>query len=132
MRQMRLKDLPDVREGHFLKGVIPGKYLCQGTLGYKKPGQRTHSHDGPGGADRHVHDDCEVFIIVQGKAVMQLDGKEYPLTAGDVFIVEPGEDHHLISDADDPCINLWLHAGSERHKDQRLEGLQKGNASTRV
>jgi len=35
-----------------------------------------------------------------------------------VFIVEPGEDHHLISDGEDPCINLWLHAGPTRHPDQ--------------
>ncbi|HUU42600.1 MAG TPA: cupin domain-containing protein, partial [Planctomycetota bacterium] len=86
---MRLTNLPDVREGHFLKGVIPGKFIREGTLGYKRPGQRTHAFDGPGGKDHHVHSDCEVFIIVQGKAVMQLDGKEYPMTVGDVMIVEP-------------------------------------------
>ena len=121
MKMMRLKDLPDNREGHFLKDVVPGKFICGGTLGYKRPGQRTHSFDGPGGRDYHVHDDHEVFIIVQGKAVMELGGKEYPLTVGDVFIVEPGEDHHLVADADDPCINLWLHTGPERSKEQSPE-----------
>ena len=125
MKQMRLKDLPDNREGHFLKGVIPGDYICQGTMGYKKPGQRTHSFDGPGGKDYHVHDDCEAFIIVQGRAVMQCDGKEYPLTVGDVFIVEPGEDHHLVSDKNDPCINLWLHTGPERSKEQLPDPLRE-------
>lgn len=49
---------------------------------------------------------------------MGLDGEMHPMVTGDVFIVEPGEDHHLISDDVDPCINLWLHAGPERHPDQ--------------
>lgn len=118
MKRYRLNQLPDVREGHFLSGLLPGRYISRGTMSYKKPGVRTHSHDGPGGLDRHVHDDCEAFVILQGKAVMEVDGQRIPLVTGDVLIVEPGEDHHLISDTEDPCINLWLHAGPERHPDQ--------------
>ena len=118
MIKLRLNQLPDVREGHFLRGLIPGKYLCEGSLSYKPPGLRTHTNDGPGGRDRHVHDDREVFIILQGKAMMELNGQMHPMVTGDVFIVEPGENHHLISDAVDPCINLWLHAGPERHPNQ--------------
>jgi mannose-6-phosphate isomerase-like protein (cupin superfamily) len=112
----RLTELPDTREGHFLKGIVPGAYLYQGGLGFKQLGQRTHSHDGPGGSDRHVHDDCEVFVILQGKAQMELNGELHPLTCGDVCVVEPGEDHHLVADENDPCVNLWLHAGPERHE----------------
>ena len=118
MIKLRLNQLSDVREGHFLKGLIPGKYLCEGILSYKPPGLRTHTDDGPGGRDWHVHEDHEVFIILQGKATMELDGEMHPMVTGDVFIVEPGEDHHLISDMEDPCINLWLHAGPERHPGQ--------------
>ncbi len=118
MIKLRLGQLPDVREGHFLKGLIPGEYLCEGLLSYKPPGLRTHTSDGPDGRDWHVHKDHEVFIILQGKATMELDGEMHPMVTGDVFIVEPGEDHHLISDIEDPCINLWLHAGPERHPDQ--------------
>ncbi|MDH7570504.1 MAG: cupin domain-containing protein, partial [Armatimonadota bacterium] len=104
MKRYRLNELPDVREGHFLKGILPGEYLCKGTLSYKKPNVRTHTNDGPGGIDRHVHeDDCEAFVILQGKAIMELNGERIPLVTGDVVIVEPGEDHHLISDAHDPC-----------------------------
>ncbi len=120
MKRYRLNDLPDAREGHFLRGVIPGEYLCQGAMSYKKPSVRTHTQDGPGGSDRHVHDDCEVFVILQGKAVMELNGERIPMVTGDVFVVEPGEDHHLVSDAEDPCINLWLHAGARRHPDQGM------------
>ncbi len=118
MKRYRLNQLSDVRDGHFLKGILPGKFIREGTMGYKAPGFRTHTHDGPGGADLHVHEDAEVFVILQGKAVMELDGKRIPLVTGDVLVVEPGEDHHLVADKDDPCINLWLHAGPERSPEQ--------------
>lgn len=119
MIKLRLNQLPDVREGHFLKGLIPGEYLCKGAMSYKAPNARTHTNDGPDGRDWHVHDDdCEVFVILQGKATMELNGVKHPMVTGDVFIVEPGEEHHLVADAEDPCINLWLHAGPERHPDQ--------------
>ena len=118
MRRMRIRDLPDTCSGHFLTGIVPGRYLCEGGLSFKGPGFRTHSHDGTGGTDRHVHGDCEVFIILQGKAKMEVDGARHELTVGDVCVVERGEDHHLVSDAEEPCVNIWLHTGAERHPHQ--------------
>ena len=116
MRRYRLKDLADHTGGHILQDIVPGRYLTVGGLGFKRPGQRTHSHDGPGGSDIHTHGDCEIFVILQGKALMQVDGREHPLTTGDVMVIEPGEDHHLVADEQDPCINLWLHAGERPHQ----------------
>ena len=51
----------------------------------------------------------EVFVFLEGKAVMEVNGKEYPVSAGDVMIAEPGEDHHVRADDKFPCVNLWLH-----------------------
>ncbi len=120
MKRYRLQDLSDIREGHIFREVLPGDFLALGGLGFKKPGQRTHTNDGPGGTDCHVHaDDREAFVILQGKAVMEVDGIRHPLVPGDIVVIEPGEDHHLISDTDDPCVNLWLHAGPHRHADQK-------------
>ncbi len=119
MKIIRLNELSPATDGHFLEGFLPGRYLCGGSMSYKPPGLRTHDHDGPDGIDRHVHDDCEAFVILQGRAVMQIEGTEYPLRTGDVVIIEPGEDHHLISDATDPCVNLWLHAGQDRPAEQQ-------------
>ena len=118
MIKLRLSQLPDSADGHILSAYLPGEYLCAGTLSFKPPRLRTHSAKGPAGADRHVHDDREAFVILQGKAVMEINGVPHSLVAGDVLIVEPGEDHHLVSDEFDPCINLWLHAGPERHPAQ--------------
>ena len=119
MKLMRLAELPDNEQGHFLEGVVPGRFLARGGLSFQSPGARTHTDDGPGGRDYHVHDDAEVFIILQGKARMEVDGTMHPLTTGDVCIIEAGEDHHLIADEGEPCVNLWLHAGEEHHPNQQ-------------
>ena len=120
MKRYRLSNLADIREGHVFRDLLPGDYLCMGGMGFKKPGERTHTNDGPGGADCHVHeDDREAFVILQGKAMMEVEGERHPLVAGDIVVIEPGEDHHLISDSEDPCINLWLHAGPDRHRNQK-------------
>jgi len=118
MKKLRISDL-DRPAGarHVLEGLIPGDHLTQGGLNFKKPGQRSHpagctcaACDGRG---RHVHaGDYEVFVILQGQARMEVDGVAHPLVAGDVVICEPGEDHHLVADETDPCVNIFLHAGS--------------------
>lgn len=123
MKRFRLSDLNPFGSEHILTGIIPGKYLSQGGIGFKAPGQRSHdvgctcpACDGKG---RHVHaDDCEAFIILQGRAQMQIDGESHDLRAGDVVVCEPGEDHHLVADADDPCVNIYLHAGNSHHADK--------------
>lgn len=125
MKRYTLHDLP-LDQQHILTGIIPGEHLSAGGIGFKAPNQRSHdvgctcpNCDGRG---RHVHDDDhEVFIILAGKATMQIDGTAHPLTAGDVIVCEPGEDHHLVADAHDPCVNLYLHAGQTRNAKQAAE-----------
>ncbi|WP_028549757.1 cupin domain-containing protein [Paenibacillus sp. UNC451MF] len=121
MKKYRLSDLQDTKEGHFLQGILPGEYLSSGGLAFEKPGYRTHSNDGPEGRDYHVHKDCEVFIIAQGKGEMEVDKTFHPVVTGDIFVIEPGEDHHLISSKEDPIVTLWVHAGPARHKNQLEE-----------
>ena len=132
MKKLRLADLDDVRDGHFLGKTLPGAFLNRGGLSYKKPNQRTHDVDcGCAECDGHGHhvhaDECEVFVILQGKAVMEINGQPHPLVTGDIMVCEPGEDHHLIADADDPCVNLWLHAGAARHPDQKARSTMTGD-----
>ena len=136
MKRLRLTDLRSDGVGHILKNVIPGKYLSQGGLSFKKPGQRTHdagctcpSCDGHG---RHVHaHDCEVFILLQGKAQMEVDGTAHDMVTGDVIVCEPGEDHHLVADESDPCVNLWLHASDTLHCSSRSPNDEPAPAATK-
>ena len=66
-----------------------------------KPGEIAHPEP------RHVHDVDEVFIFIQGKGVIPIDGVEYPIETGDVVIVEKGEDHHTRSSIEDPLVSAW-------------------------
>lgn len=123
MKRFRLSDVkPDCGE-HFLKGMAPGDYLSGGGLSFKKPGERSHDAgcectccDGKG---RHVHaDECEVFILLQGKAKMEIDGTSHEMVSGDIIVCEAGEDHHLVADEDDPCVNIALHTADSHHLDR--------------
>lgn len=124
MKRLRLSDLKSEGGGHVLRDVIPGEYLSHGGLSFKNPGHRSHdvgcscpSCDGKG---CHVHpDDYEVFILLQGKARMEIDGTSHVMAAGDVIVCEPGEDHHLVADKDDPCVNITLHASRTHHTGQK-------------
>ncbi len=88
-----------------------GSYLLPDHLGEAKavkggvyvfePGETAHPEP------VHVHDVDEVFIFVQGKGVLPIDGVEHPIQAGDVFIVEAGEDHHTRSSVEEPLVSAW-------------------------
>ncbi len=111
MKRYRIRDLQDAKNGHILQGILPGECLTKGGLSFSKPLERSHTKDGPGGSDYHVHEDeCEAFIILQGKGEIEINKSFYPISVGDVLIVEPLEDHHLISDASDPLVVVWCHA----------------------
>jgi AraC-like DNA-binding protein len=43
----------------------------------------------------HSHDFSELFIIVGGQGVHVAEGREYPVSAGDVFFLQPGQAHYL-------------------------------------
>lgn len=113
MRKTSIDKLGDSFTSHILESVLPGS-LYMGGLGFKKPGERSHSNDGADGADAHVHDDCEAFMVLQGKGEFEVNGEMIPIHAGDVVVAEPGEDHHIISSHDDPLVSIWLHASESQ------------------
>lgn len=75
--------------------------VVSGGIYVFKPGETAHPEA------RHAHDVNEVFIFVQGTGVLPIDGVDYPIQAGDVVIVEAGEDHHTRSSLDDPLVAAW-------------------------
>lgn len=46
----------------------------------------------------HAHDFIELVYVTEGKGDHVCDGESYPLIAGDVFIINPGEEHTYIID----------------------------------
>ncbi len=103
MKKLRIYDLKGPRSGHILAGHVSGKDVRVGGFHRFKPGEVAH------GTERHTHPVEEVFIVLQGKATLPVDGKTYELQAGDIAIVDPGEDHHMTGDEADPAVVVWFH-----------------------
>jgi mannose-6-phosphate isomerase-like protein (cupin superfamily) len=103
MRKLSLADLTSRAEGPVLGAAVPGFHIERGGITRYEQGQRSH----PEG--HHVHTVPEAFCILQGTGVIEIDGVATPFQAGDVFVVEPGEDHHLICQGDLPLLSAWMH-----------------------
>jgi quercetin dioxygenase-like cupin family protein len=112
MKRYRLKDLDSGGVEHVASKIIPGKRLAHGGLSFHAPGSRTHAEG------EHRHDNEEVFCFLQGKGELELDGKRYPVRAGDVIVIEPGEEHYIHADAETPTVNCWFHATDAGHPKQ--------------
>jgi len=77
------------------------------------PGRVPHSHEA-----RHIHEGEEIFVLLQGKAVVHLNRRGQPLRAGDSAVIARDENHHLESDKYHQGVIIWLHRGPERHHEQ--------------
>jgi quercetin dioxygenase-like cupin family protein len=101
MRMIRLADL-DGTDTSVLARVAPDHRVGEGGVTTLAPGERSH----PQG--RHVHAYPEVFLILEGSGTVEIDGTPTAIAAGDVLVVDPGEDHHLTADAVAPLVTSWL------------------------
>lgn len=116
MKRYTFADLARPGDGleHVAARLLPGPYLSGGGLSFHAPGMRTHGDEA-----RHVHADHEVFCIMQGRGWIEIEGRRESIAAGDVLVIEPGEDHHVVGDPAHPIVNLWFHASAEGHSKQR-------------
>lgn len=106
MIKLTLSDL-HYTGSRLLPDLLSDARIAGGGVYVFKPGEIAHPEP------RHVHDVDEVFILIQGRGVLPIDGVEYPIQTGDVVIVEAGEDHHTRSSMDDPLVAAWyLMSGS--------------------
>ncbi|MCT9930352.1 cupin domain-containing protein [Planotetraspora sp. A-T 1434] len=86
----------------FGSGVgLPGYRVEGGGVSTLVPGEVSHD-EGP-----HTHPDPEIFLILSGSGRVHIDGTAEDFSAGDVLIVEAGEDHHL--EAVSEVVTTWLH-----------------------
>ena len=108
MKQMHKGQMKNEISTHIFEGILPGTSIYSGGLSFMEKDEISHANDK--GSPVHVHDDCELFYFFQGKAAVDVDGVRYPAGAGDIFLIEPGEDHHIIADGKEPPIVLWCHA----------------------
>ena len=88
-------------ESRLLPMILGDAKVANGGVYVFKPGETAHPEA------RHVHDVDEVFIFIQGRGVIPIDGVDHPIQTGDVVIVEKGEDHHTRSSVEDPLVAAW-------------------------
>jgi quercetin dioxygenase-like cupin family protein len=118
MKRLKFSDLKSSDSEHVLHHLIPEKYIWKGGLSFHKPGMRTHDYA------EERHDYYEVFAVMQGRGWIEIDGIREPIHAGEVLIIEPGDEHHVVGDPAHPIVNLWFDLGSEPHENQRgVSGL---------
>ena len=60
----------------------------------------------------HFHDYYEVFLVLDGKAVHEVNGVSVPLTAGDLVFIRPRDthDYHMMDDQPFSFMNITLTA----------------------
>jgi mannose-6-phosphate isomerase-like protein (cupin superfamily) len=104
VKRLRLTDLTDTTGPNFLADHIEGRRISGGGLAIRGPGDCPHPER------PHVHDGQEIFVALQGKARLEVDGEMHEFRMGDIVIIEPGEDHRYWADDEDPLVNLWFHA----------------------
>jgi quercetin dioxygenase-like cupin family protein len=100
MKKLRIEELKP-SEGRLLPARLGDLKVDHGGVHCFEPGEVAHPEP------RHVHNAPEVFIFVQGRGVLPIDGVEHPVRTGDVFIIEPGEDHHTAGSEEDPLVAVW-------------------------
>jgi mannose-6-phosphate isomerase-like protein (cupin superfamily) len=41
------------------------------------------------------HEDDEVYVVLEGRGTLEVDGRSFPVTQGDALFVEAGADHRF-------------------------------------
>ena len=100
MQKLRITDL-SCSSSRLLPTIAGDARVTHGGIYVFKPGETAHPET------VHVHETMEVFLFIQGRGVLPIDGVDHPVETGDVFIVEAGEDHHTRSSTHDPLVAAW-------------------------
>jgi AraC-like DNA-binding protein len=54
----------------------------------------------------HSHDFCELVMVTRGSAMHMLEGNEFPVTAGDVFLLQGRQSHYFYNRENLDLINI--------------------------
>ncbi|MCR4588242.1 MAG: AraC family transcriptional regulator [Lachnospiraceae bacterium] len=57
----------------------------------------------------HYHSYCEIFYLRSGTCTYNVNGCAYPLEAGDLFIVSPGDSHSTVYRGSAPCERIIIY-----------------------
>lgn len=68
-----------------------------------------NEHPDPEQFTIHAHEWMEILYIISGRGTYLVEGVQYPLESGDIFIIRPGEMHKLNIDPSDPYERIAIH-----------------------
>ena len=57
----------------------------------------------------HAHEWLEILYVISGSGTYMVEGHQYPMMAGDIFILRPAEMHNLQIDQDKPYERIVIH-----------------------
>jgi mannose-6-phosphate isomerase-like protein (cupin superfamily) len=72
-----------------------------------KPGKSTSGHAHPGQE--------EVYNFVKGSGTMKVDNETFPVSEGDIILIEDGQFHQVINDSKDNLYFVCVFDGSRTH-----------------
>jgi quercetin dioxygenase-like cupin family protein len=100
MYRVRQEDLPFRGSSHHFVGADNGDVQISAFLLNAAPGR------GPG-PHRHPYD--EVQFVREGRALYNVDGREFEATAGDILVIKAGEIHSFTCIGDAPLVQVDVH-----------------------
>lgn len=101
---MRKYHFSDLRKGiDLLKATsLEDHVMVRGGVHVYRP--KEISHEG----EWHVHDHPEIFLGLSGRAKLRVNNVDHNFEAGDIIVIEEGEEHHVIADEKEPIVLVWL------------------------
>ncbi len=73
--------------------------------------EQTPSHPHDLTEIEHSHDFCELVIVTRGSAMHMLEGASFPVTAGDVFLLQGRQKHYFYERKNLDLINIMYDSG---------------------
>ena len=115
--------------------VFPAGRRTQVFVGPTAPIRAEHFCQGrvtifPGGkVPKHEHPNEEVYLVLEGKGTIEIDGKVEPIEAGEAVYVPPGKPHELANPRENTHNMVFIFTYSPAtvvdHWKQELEGKLK-------
>lgn len=72
----------------------------------------------------HFHDNEEFWFVLNGKAKIMTEGKEYLVEKGDVVCTHKGDEHAIIEVIEVPYAHVWI--GCNLRGKKRMGHLHRG------
>ncbi len=88
--------------------VLTADYLKNGEMdGIVTAGRVTLEPGASIGDHPHPSHD-ELYLVIEGRGIGVLDGRQFPIASGDMYVLKAGQSHGMINDSDEPLVFFML------------------------